>query len=164
MDTTFKTSEGIFTYRVDAIIRNGTKILMAHDKQNDQYYTIGGRAHFGETSEHAMLRELFEEIGVKTEIDRLAFVHENFFEIEGTSRHEIAFGYLIKPFDYNKIDYSAIESDGENQEILWIDLGDKEWCKDKEIYPLWLAENALDIPKGVTHIVIIEDSFQKGSR
>ena len=29
MDTTFKTSEGVFNYRVGAIILNGTKALMA---------------------------------------------------------------------------------------------------------------------------------------
>lgn len=160
MDTTFKTSEGIFTYRVDALILSGTKILMAHDKHYNQFYTIGGRVQLGETSKQAMLREIFEETGIKADIDRLAFVHEGFFAINGTPHHEIALCYLIKSFDYGKIDYSAIKCDGEQQEILWIDLADKEWRRDKEIYPLWLPEKALNIPKEITHIVTIEDSFK----
>lgn len=161
MDTTFKTPEGIFTYRVGALIINGTKILMAHDKRCEQYYTIGGRAHYGETSEQAVLREIFEETGVRAEIDRLAFVHEGFFAVDSTLYQELGLYYLIKSFDYDKIDYSAIKCDGERHEILWIDIADKDCCKGKKIFPLWLAEKILDIPCGTTHVVIVEDSFKK---
>ncbi|HBH96064.1 MAG TPA: NUDIX hydrolase [Ruminococcaceae bacterium] len=161
MDMTFKTSEGVFNYRVDALILNGTKILMAHDKRFEQYYTIGGRVHFGETSEQAMLREVFEETGVRAEIDRLAFIHEGFFAIDGTAYQELALCYLIKPFDYSTIDFSAIKCDGENQEILWIDLADKEWCGDREIFPLWLTEKALSIPNEINHIVTVEEGYKE---
>ena len=99
MDITYKTHEGIFNYRVGALILNGTKILMAHDRLYEQYYTIGGRVHFGETSEQAILREVFEETGIKAEIDRLAFIHESFFAIDGTAYQELALYYLIKPFE-----------------------------------------------------------------
>ena len=33
----------------------------------------------GETAEDAVVREVFEETGVKYEIDHLAVIHENFF-------------------------------------------------------------------------------------
>lgn len=161
MDITYKTHEGIFNYRVGALILNGTKILMAHDRLYEQYYTIGGRVHFGETSEQAILREVFEETGIKAEIDRLAFIHESFFAIDGTAYQELALYYLIKPFEYNMIDFSAIKCDGENQEILWIDLADKEWCGDREIFPLWLAEKALNIPNEITHIVTVEEGYKE---
>lgn len=163
MDTTFKTEEGVFTYRVGAIILNGTKALMAHDKRHEQYYTIGGRAHFGESSEQTMLREVFEETGIKAELDRLAVVNENFFNVDGTPFHELAFFYLIKPFDFESIDYSAIRCDGENEEICWIDLADKAWCSDKLIYPLWFAEEILNLPNEVKHIVTVEDNFKKNT-
>lgn len=160
MDTTFKTPEGVFNYRVGALILNGTKILMAHHKLYEQYYTIGGRAHFGETSEQAVLREVFEETGVRAEIDQLAFISESFFAIDGTAYHELALYYVIKPFDYGKIDFTSIKCDGERSEILWIDLADREWCRDREIFPLWLAENALKIPKETKHIVLIEEGYK----
>lgn len=159
MDTTYQTADGIFNYRVGAIIPNGTKVLMAHDKKHDQYYTIGGRAHFGETSGQAMLREIFEEIGIKAELDRLAFVSENFFVVDGTPFHELAFYWLVKPFDLNSIDFSAIKCDGADAEICWVNFGDKAWCRDKLIYPLWLEERILNIPEAVSHIVTVEDEF-----
>lgn len=159
MDTTYKTADGIFNYRVGAIIPNGTKVLMAHDKKHDQYYTIGGRAHFGETSGQAMLREIFEEIGIKAELDRLAFVNENFFVVDGTPFHELAFYWLVKPFDLDRIDFSAIKCDGADTEICWVDFGDKAWCRDNLIYPLWLEERILNIPETVSHIVTVEDGF-----
>jgi len=161
MDTTFKTSEGVFNYRVGAIILNGTKALMAHDNRRDQYYTVGGRAHFGETSEQTMLREIFEETGIKAELDRLAFVQEGFFNADGTDFHELAFYWLVKPFDFKEIDFSSLKCDGDDNELCWIDLADKKWCDGKEIYPVWLREKALCIPTGITHIVSIEDNFKK---
>lgn len=160
MDASFKTPEGVFNYRVGALILNGTKILMEHNKLHDNYYTIGGRAHFGETSEQAVLREVFEDTGVRAEIDRLAFLHESFFAADKTPYHELALYYVIKPFDYGKIDFSAIKRDFEQSEILWADFADKDWCRDKEIYPLWLAEKALDIPKETEHIILIEDGYK----
>ena len=38
-----------------------------------------GRIKFGETAEEVVVREVFEETGMKMEIDRLGFVHENYF-------------------------------------------------------------------------------------
>lgn len=161
MDTTYRTADGVFNYRVGAMILNGTKALMSYDKRHNIYYTIGGRAHFGESSEQAMLREIFEETGIKAELDRLAVVNENFFAVEGTPFHELAFYWLVKPFDFEKIDFSAIKCDGEEQEILWLDLADSERCKGKNFYPLWLKEKILNIPGEVIHIVSVEDSFEK---
>ena len=163
MDTTFKNEEGVFTYRVGAIILNGTKALMAHNKRYDQYYTVGGRAHFGESSEQTMLRELFEETGIKAELERLAVVNENFFNIDGVPYHELAFFYLIKPFDFDEIDFSAIKCDGENEELCWVDIGDKVWCRDKLIYPLWFADEVLKLSNGIKHIVTVEGNFKKST-
>lgn len=160
MDTTYKTSEGVFNYRVGAIILNGTKALMVHSGRHNQYYTVGGRAHFGETSEQAMLREIFEETGIKAELDRLAFVSESFFAEGGTDYHELAFYWLVKPFDFNGIDYSAVKNDGDDGELCWIDLADRERCAGRDIFPLWLPERALSVPEEVTHIVTVEDGFK----
>lgn len=135
MDTTFKTPEGVFNYRVGAIILDGTKLLMAYDSRHKQYYSVGGRVHLGESSQQAVLREVYEETGVRAEIDRLGFVHENFFEIDGTPFHELAFFYYIKPFDYGKIDFEAVKSDDEHEKILWVDLKDKAFLRAKCFSP-----------------------------
>ena len=163
MDTTFKTNEGVFTYRVGAIILNGTKALLTRDKKHGHYYTVGGRAHFGESSEQTMLREIFEETGIKAELDRLAVINENFFAIDGVLYHELAFFYLIKPFDFDKIDFSSLKCDGDDQELCWVDLGGKERSGGGQIYPVWFADEVLKLPKEVKHIITFEDNFIKNT-
>lgn len=156
MDTTFKTPEGVFNYRVGAIILDGTKLLMAYDSRHKQYYSIGGRVHFGENSQQAILREVFEETGVRAEIDRLGFIHESFFEINGTPFHELAFFYYIKPFDYGKIDFEAVKCDGETEKILWVDLKDKKISEDKMFFPEFFKTELLTPSKEIKHIITVE--------
>ncbi len=147
MDTTFKTPKGIFNYRVGAIILDGTKVLMAYDTSNKQYYSVGGRVKIGESSQQAILREVYEETGVRAEIDRLGFIHENFFEIDKTSYHELAFFYYIKPFDYEKINYNAVKCDGEGEKILWVDLKDTAFLKIKCFSPSFLKPSFYPPPR-----------------
>lgn len=71
MDCTFKTEEGKFNFRVGAAIYDGKRVLFTTDGSSDYYYAVGGRVHFGETTENAVLREIREELGVDAEIDRL---------------------------------------------------------------------------------------------
>ena len=51
--------------------------------------------HVGEAAEDAVKREVFEETGIKYEVERLAFIHENFFKgtgtLEGAKCHEVAY-------------------------------------------------------------------------
>lgn len=55
-------------------------VLVATNDACDFYYSIGGGVHLDESAEEAVHREVLEETGLPYEIDRLAFVHENFFE------------------------------------------------------------------------------------
>ena len=91
-----------FRYRAAAIIIEDGCVLVVSDDGFDYYYSVGGGVHHGETSEHAVLREAYEETGVRYEIDRLAVIHENFWnESDGRGGirkcHELAFYYLMKP-------------------------------------------------------------------
>ena len=71
--------DGIINIRVGAVIMNNGKILMVGNEDVDYLYSVGGRIKFGETAEDAVKREVFEETGIEMEIDRLLFVHENYF-------------------------------------------------------------------------------------
>ena len=156
MDTTFKTDDGVFNYRVGAIILDGTKVLMAYDSRHEQYYSVGGRVHFGESSRQAVLREVYEETGVRAEIDRLGFIHESFFEIDGMPFHELAFFYYIKPFNYEEIDFEAVKCDGENEKILWVDLKDKDIIEDKMFFPEFFKNELLTDSREIKHIITVE--------
>ncbi len=78
-DMSVPCENGIINIRVGAIIMQGGKFLMAGNDRSDYLYSVGGRVKFGETAEEAVKREVFEETGVEMEIDRLGFIHENYF-------------------------------------------------------------------------------------
>ena len=81
-DCCFTHEENWFRYRVGAIILEENSVLVATNDACDFYYSIGGGVHLDESAEEAVRREVLEETGLPYEIDRLAFVHENFFEGE----------------------------------------------------------------------------------
>ena len=91
-----------FRYRATAIILHDGKVLMARNETSPCYYSIGGGVHHGESAIDAVKREVLEETGVEMEVDRLAFIHENFFRdsitpgLEERDCHELAFYFLMK--------------------------------------------------------------------
>ena len=98
-DITVKVADGKFNYRVGAIIIDSGEILMVKNSGSSFYYTVGGRIHFGESAQDAVLREAFEETQIHLEIDKLAYIHENFFTMDsdGEIYHEVCLFFLMKP-------------------------------------------------------------------
>ena len=102
-DVCFQTSDNKrFRLRAAAIIIEDNHILFATNSSENYYYSIGGAINLGETAENAVKREVLEETGIAYEIDRLAFVQENFFKrndgmLKGLICHEITFYFLMKP-------------------------------------------------------------------
>lgn len=125
-DLTYKNDNGVFTCRVGAIIIRNNKLLMVRNEKDPYYYSVGGRVKFGETAEEAVIREVFEETGVKSQIDRLGFVHQNFFMADGSVYHELAFFFYIKPaeeFDSISLDF---DENGSTEHLYWLDLDNIE--------------------------------------
>lgn len=52
---------------------------MVGNERADYLYSVGGRIKFGETAEEAVIREVLEETSVRVAVDRLGFIHENYF-------------------------------------------------------------------------------------
>ena len=98
-DITVNIADGMFNYRVGAIIIDSGEILMVKNSGASFYYTVGGRIRFGESAHGAVLREAFEETQIQLEIDRLAYIHENFFimDSDGETYHEVCLFFLMKP-------------------------------------------------------------------
>ena len=126
--------DGILNIRAGAIIRKDGKLLMVGNDRN-YLYSVGGRLKFGETAEEAVVREVFEETGVKMEIDRLGFVHENYFYGDAPSNrnkliYEISFFFYMKvPDAFAPISESFTE-DNSKEHLVWVSLDE-----DVKIYP-----------------------------
>lgn len=105
-DMTVKCDNGLINIRVGAIIMQNGKILMVGNRRSDYYYSVGGRIKFGETAEEAVIREVQEETGVRLEVDRLGFIHENYFMGDDPGRvgkliYELSFYFYMKvPHDF----------------------------------------------------------------
>lgn len=154
MNCRYDRGDDRFSYRVGAIIIEAGAALLATNDSADYYYSIGGGVHFGETSRDAVLREVKEETGVDYEIDRLAFIHENFFTekcgvCKGKHFHELALYYLMKPRGTRVINSDSYCSDGKEY-LKWVPI---DQLKAMKVFPDFYADKIGDLPEGVQSIV-----------
>lgn len=127
-DCGFTNENNWFRFRAGAIIVEDGCVLLAKNEKDDYYYSVGGGVHMNEKAEDAVKREVFEETGVHYEVDRLAVIHENFFEgsgciLDGLHCHEIAFFYLMKPRGTKEI-HSDSYTHGVRENMYWIPIED----------------------------------------
>ena len=146
-----------FRYRAAAIIVEDGCVLFACNEREDYLYSIGGGVHHGETAEDAVRREVYEETGVHYEIDRLAVIHENFFNesggtLAGLSCHEVSFYFLMKPRGTQQL-HSNSMTQGVREEMRWIPIGELHRHK---AYPTFLQAYLSCAHDGIEHIVTDE--------
>ena len=152
-DMTVPCEGGIINIRVGAIIIRNGKILMVGNDRVDYLYSVGGRIKFGETSEEAVVREVFEETGVRMEVDRLGFIHENYFYGDaeynlGKLVYEISYFYYMKvPEDFEPVCESMTEDD-QHEFLRWIDVNDPI-----KYYPDFFRTELLHPSDGIKHFV-----------
>lgn len=153
-DITFCTNEGVFNFRVAAIILHNSKVLMVYNRNIDQYYSVGGRCKLREDTKNAIIRECREETGIDFEIDRLGFIHESFFEENGRKYHEISFFYYMKPLDdisligKNKVDLCECE------DLAWVDVN--ELSGTERFYPEFFKTELNPECREIKHIITVE--------
>ena len=148
--------EGILNIRVGGIIMRDGKLLMVGNDRSDYLYSVGGRIKFGETAEEAIVREILEETGVKMEIDRLGFVHENYFYGDAPANlgkliYEISFFFYMKvPQDFAPVSESFTE-DQSKEYLKWVSLDE-----DIQIYPTFFRSELQNPENTVKHFVTDE--------
>ena len=125
-DCTVPIDDGLLNIRVGAIICRGNEFLMMENDKDPFLYSVGGRVKFGETAQEAIVREVLEETGTQMEIDRLGFVHENYFYLDEPGRenqvvYEISFYFYMKmPEDFSPVCESFTGSN--HKERLVVDI------------------------------------------
>ena len=154
IDCGFTKENQWFRYRAAAIIVENGCVLFACNEKDDYFYSIGGGVHHGETAEAAVVREVFEETGVHYEIDRLAVIHENFFDenggsLKGMNCHELSFYFLMKPRGTQALRSNSM-TQGVKEEMRWIPIQE---LGNHKAFPAFLKEYLQDPPAGIQHIV-----------
>ena len=155
-DMTARVDDSVLNLRVGAIITKGKRVLMVKNARDDWYYSVGGRIKVGETSQQAVEREVFEELGVRLEIDRLGFVQENYFY--GTIGdscerliYELCFYYYMKVPDGFEPACRSVAGDGAAETIEWVPFDTEE-----TIYPVFFRTELEHPLPGIRHIVTDE--------
>ena len=149
--------DGFVNVRVGAIIEKDGKLLMVGNDRVSYCYSVGGRIQIGESAEEAIVREVLEETGCQLPIERLGFIHEDFFwgdspVTEGKLIYELGFYFYMKtPADFAPHGES-LEAEGRGERLVWIDPRTTA----QTVYPSFFRTE-LDKPfTGVRHIVTDE--------
>ena len=146
-----------FRYRAAAIIVEDGCVLLAGNEKEDYLYSIGGAVHMGETAEDAVKRETLEETGVNYEVDRLAVIHENFFNenagsLKGLECHEIALYFMMKPRGTKEL-HSNSYTMGVRETMHWIPIEKLDTYK---AFPTFMKEYLQSDHYGIEHIITDE--------
>lgn len=145
--------DGIINVRVGAIILKNGNFLMVGNTRCDYLYSVGGRIKFGETAEEAIKREVYEETGVEMEIDRLGFIHENYFLGDSPAKkgklvYEISFFFYMKVPDNFSPKCDSFTEENTVEYLKWVSPDDEQ-----TMYPDFFRTELREPQSGVKHFV-----------
>ena len=152
MDITYTAGQDKFNYRVCAVIISDGRILAMHDERSPYYYLPGGRVRMGETAEHAVVREVEEELRITAGIVRPLWLEQGFFteDVDGLNYHEICVYFLM--------DVSGTDLSDRGERFTLREgshIHDFEWLafdrlRDEYFYPLFLKTEIFSLPDRFT--------------
>jgi ADP-ribose pyrophosphatase YjhB (NUDIX family) len=155
IDIKIKDTNCNFHYCVRGILKQDNKFLIMKVNDAEYYHLSGGHVEIGETSEQAVIREMKEELGFDTKIDKLVCINEQFYEKKDSKNHSIIFYYVVIPTNPIVIeDKILIENDkgkAVKNELKWVTVDE---LKDIDLKPPHIkdliVQNKLN---SLTHIV-----------
>ena len=164
IDMTVPCEDGVINLRVGAIILKDGKFLMASNERDDYLYSVGGRIRFGETAGEAVVREVEEETGVRMAVDRLGFVHENYFvgDVPGVNAgkliYEISFYFYMRvPEGFEPVGESRTDEGRVRERMVWVAPNDP-----RTIYPDFYRTELAKPERTVKHLVTDERNKYDG--
>lgn len=152
MDISFNQENQKFNYRVCAMIISENRLLAMHDERSPYFYLPGGRVKMGETAEQAVVREIWEELGVTLKIDRPLWLNQAFFteDVDGIRYHELCIYFLIDISNTDLLERgnSFTLTEGKHTHTFeWLAF---DSLKDEYFYPIFLKKQIFDLPKTFT--------------
>ena len=152
MDISFNQENQRFNYRACAMIISENRILAMHDERSPYFYLPGGRVKMGETAEQAVVREIWEELGVKLKIARPLWLNQAFFteEVDGIRYHELCIYFLMDSSntDLSERGNSFIRMEGKHTHVFeWLEF---DRLKNEYFYPIFLKNQIFNLPQEFT--------------
>ncbi len=167
LECAFEKKDGWFLLRACAIIIEQGCVLMAQNLTDSYYYSVGGAVNLHESTEEAVLREAFEETGIRYKIDRLCFIHENFFfgdcaqgENDARPYHEVALYYLMKPRGNLRLLAHDVTMFGTPEHTVWVPITELSHL---HAYPRFFREHLGQIPDTVRRIISRETQAESAA-
>jgi ADP-ribose pyrophosphatase YjhB (NUDIX family) len=144
-----------FDFRATGIAIQRGHVLLVRIEQYPFWFLPGGHVEIGELADAAMIREMREETGLTVVIDRLLWVAENFYTLDGKPHHELGFFYLVTPpaeapqLDLEKEFYGK-EENGTPLIFRWHRL---DALANLNLFPAFIKTGLSALPTSITHIV-----------
>ena len=159
MDISFVVENEKFNYRVCAMIISNGEILAMHDDRSPYYYLPGGRVGMGETAENAVVRELYEELGIKAKIIRPLWLNQGFFteDVDGLRYHELCLYFLMDVSDTDLLSRGKSFKSNEGKRTHSFEWLAFERLKEEYFYPLFLKKDIFNLPEVFTIRTEIEE-------
>ncbi len=151
-DVTYVLGNDKFNYRVCAIIINENSVLAMRDERSPYYYLPGGRVHIGETAEHAVTREVEEELYITPGIIRPLWLNQGFFteDIDRLNYHELCIYFLMDVSDTDLLQKGKRFTLRERQHTHTFEWLTFDRLKDEYFYPLFLKSEIYNLPETFT--------------
>lgn len=96
---------------------------------------------------------------VHFEVDRLVFIHENFFPLQSdtygeTQFHEISFFYLMKSSEEIEVKCESCTSDCIEERLEWLPISN---LQDTFLFPGFFKSELACMPATIKHFVTVEE-------
>lgn len=152
MDISFDQGNQKFNYRVCAMILSENRILAMRDERSPYFYLPGGRVKMGETAEQAVVREIWEELGVTLKIARPLWLNQAFFteDVDGIRYHELCIYFLMDLSNTDLLErgISFTLTEGRHTHTFeWLAF---DRLRDEYFYPIFLKTQIFHLPKEFT--------------
>ncbi len=152
MDISYVSGQEKFNYRVCAVILSDNKILAMHDERSPYFFLPGGRVRMGETAEHAVVREVEEELNVTPKIVRPLWLNQSFFkeDLDRLQYHELCIYFLMDVSDTGLLEKGERFTLRERHHVNSFEWLPFECLRDAYFYPAFLKTEIFHLPEQFT--------------